>query len=277
MKKYSLAFSPCPNDTFMFAALTNGLIDTEGLEFEFIMEDVEQLNRLAMESKTDFTKMSISAFAMASRTYCMLNSGAAFGNGYGPLLVSKRPLSADELHIRRVVIPGKYTTANLLLSVFYPGVKNKTELVFSEIEQALLDERADAGVIIHENRFTYEARGLKKIADLGVLWQQRTGQPVPLGCIAARRSHEQEVIRKTDSLLHRSILFAMKNPQAVMGYVKQHAQEMDEAVMLRHIAFYVNEYSLALNAQGQGAVKRLLDEGFRAGLLPQAEKNIFAA
>src|SRR6185436_3372014 len=239
-RKIILGFSPCPNDTFMFCALVNGMIDCEGLEFEPVMEDVETLNRKALNTELDVTKLSFGVYARVAKNYLILNSGSALGKNCGPLLISKKdyslfsPLSPGEgpgvrsdIDKLKIAIPGKFTTANLLLSIFFPHAKNKTEMIFSEIENAVLNERVDAGLIIHENRFTYQQKGLKKIADMGELWEEKINAPLPLGCIAVKRNADTGLQRKMDSLINKSIRFAFDHPEKVMDYVKKYSQEMD--------------------------------------------------
>ncbi len=271
----SLAFSPCPNDTFMFAALANGWIDTGEFKFQIIMADIEELNRLAGDGKTDLSKMSFPAFAHASYEYVLLQSGSALGKGCGPLLISKNKFGEEEVKNLSIAIPGKRTTANLLLSIFFPEVNNKTEMLFSEIENAVLADKCDAGVIIHENRFTYRQKGLQLLSDLGRKWEESIRQPLPLGCIAGKRMLGNEVLLKTEALIKQSIEFAYANPEKVMPYVRAHAQEMDEHVMRQHIELYVNRYSIALGAEGKKAVMVLLSKGMESGLLPSLNKEIF--
>lgn len=271
----TLAFSPCPNDTFMFAALANGWIDTGELKFEITMADIEELNRMAGEGKTDISKMSFPAFAHAANEYLLLQSGSALGKGCGPLLISKNKYGEEEVKNLSIAIPGNRTTANLLLSIFFQDAKNKTEMVFSEIENAVLDGRCDAGVIIHENRFTYLQKGLRLLSDLGKKWEESMQQPLPLGCIAGKRNLGKEVLLKIESLIKQSIEYAYAHPEKVMPYVRTHAQEMDERVMQQHIELYVNRYSIALGAEGKQAVTDLLNRGHKSGLLPSLNREIF--
>ncbi len=276
LKQLSIGFSPCPNDTFMFDALINGKLIQEDFTLKPVIEDVEQLNLHAFNADLDVTKMSFFAYARASQFYKILNAGSALGKNCGPLLISKRPIDTNKLSELKIAIPGKNTTANLLLSVFYPEIVNKTELLFSEIENALLKEEFDAGLIIHENRFTYEAKGLKKIADLGQLWEQTTGHPIPLGCIAIKRSLNIDSVKKIDQLLKSSIEFAFEYPEKVMPFVKLHAQEMDENVMQQHINLYVNEFSKDLGVQGKAAINLLFEKAKSLGLIDQINSDIFA-
>lgn len=267
----TLAFSPCPNDTFMFHAWVEGLINTQGHQFKIKMADVEELNQSALKEEADITKLSFAAFAHLADKYELLTSGAALGHQCGPLLVSKHNFKWEDLPQLKVVIPGKYTTANLLLTMFAPDVKNKKELLFSDIENEVLTEKADAGLVIHESRFTYHLRGLKKIADLGELWETKYKCPLPLGCIAVKKSLPPEVKIQLNKLMHDSVVYAMENPKASAHFIGQHAQEMDLSVQQQHISLYVNQWSKELGETGKMAIRKLLAEGEIAGLLPKAE------
>ncbi len=257
--KLTLGFSPCPNDTFIFDALVNQKIDAEGLEFEVQLEDVQTLNEWAIQGKLDISKISYGVFPLVLGNYLALSSGGALGKGVGPLLISKNEVSDKELNIDKeaVAIPGENTTAHLLFSLAYPNALNKKFMVFSSIEKAVLNNEVDYGVIIHENRFTYESKGLKKIIDLGEYWEQRTGLPIPLGGIMAKRSIDKEILKKTDRLIRQSIEYAFNNYPLLTDYVKKNAQEMSEAVMKQHIQLYVNNYSLDLGATGKKSIEVL--------------------
>ncbi|HKR04412.1 MAG TPA: 1,4-dihydroxy-6-naphthoate synthase [Bacteroidia bacterium] len=276
-RKITIGFSPCPNDTFMFCALVNGMIDCEGLNFEPVIDDVETLNQKALRGELDVTKLSVSAFAQASKNYLVLNSGSALGKNCGPLLISKRNYSVHDIDNLKIAIPGKYTTANLLLSIFFPDAKNKTEMIFSEIENAVMNESVDAGLIIHENRFTYQQKGLKKIADMGELWEQNTNALLPLGCIAIKKDISAVLQNKIDGLVNKSTSFAFQYPGKVMDYVRSHSQEMDDKVMQQHIDLYVNEFSLALGSEGKKAIELLFKKGNAAKLLPEISGQIFVS
>jgi 1,4-dihydroxy-6-naphthoate synthase len=254
----TLGFSPCPNDTFIFDALVHHKINTEGLQFQFWMEDVETLNRLALTRVPDMIKVSYHAFLKISDDYEILKSGSAMGFGSGPLLISRKDHSAADLQNLVVAVPGEHTTAHLLLNFAAPKVKQKIFMVFHEIEEAVLTGRANAGVIIHENRFTYEQKGLKKILDLGVYWEKQTASPIPLGGIAVRRSLGNEMITRLGKLMKMSVLFARKYPEEVMGFVRSHAQEMDEEVMKKHISLYVNDFTVDMGPVGELAIATLL-------------------
>ncbi len=275
--KITIGFSPCPNDTFMFCALINGMIDCEGLEFEPVIDDVETLNQKALKGELDVTKLSLGVYAQVAKNYLILNSGSALGKNCGPLLISKKETSIHEVDNLKIAIPGQYTTANLLLSIFFPNAKNKTEMIFSEIENAVLNEKTDAGLIIHENRFTYQQKGLKKIVDMGELWEEKTKTHLPLGCIVIKKTLDISLQKKIDILIHKSIQFGFDYPGKVMDYVKKYSQEMEEKVMQQHINLYVNEFSLALGNEGKKAIELLLKKGNEAGLLPQIPDKIFVA
>lgn len=250
----TLGFSPCPNDTFMFAALVNGWIDTHGLQFDVRMDDVETLNQWAGENRLQVTKMSFHRSLSLNTTYTLLSSGAALGNGCGPLVIAKNTLSREEIIHGQVALPGYWTTAHLLFRIFYPEAIHKSFLVFNKIEDTVLTDKAIAGVIIHENRFTYADKGLVKIADLGEAWENQTGLPIPLGGIFASRSLSPETKSLIEALIRESIHFAWDHPDQVMPYVRQYAQEMDEEVMMSHIRLYVNDFSLDLGEKGQKSV-----------------------
>jgi 1,4-dihydroxy-6-naphthoate synthase len=275
--KLSLGFSPCPNDCFMFDAIVNKRIDLEGLKFSERLADVEALNKSAFAGEADVTKLSYHAYAYCAGNYVLLDAGSALGRNCGPLLISRRPISKAEVaagHLE-IAIPGKYTTANFLLGLAFPAAEKKTELVFSAIEAALLNDEYDAGLIIHENRFTYEAKGLKKIIDLGEFWEGETGAPIPLGGIVINRSLPDEVKHTVNRVLRRSIEYAFANRAASLPYVRAHAQEMSEDVMYRHIDLYVNEYSVDLGKEGRRAVELLFERARATGLIPAVTKTLF--
>jgi 1,4-dihydroxy-6-naphthoate synthase len=267
MTSIKLAFSPCPNDTFIFAAMVNGLIDTEGLAFDYRMEDVEKLNHMAMDGSIDMVKVSYHAFLHLSPVYRLLDSGSALGFGNGPLLISKKQYSIDHLDGLTIAIPGEYTTAHLLLKLLAPGVYNKKILVFNEIEDAILKSDVDAGVIIHENRFTYERKGLIKIADLGEVYENKNHCPIPLGGIIAQKNLGSETVEKLNRIMHNSVAYALDNPDAVMDFVRANAQEMEDEVILKHIHLYVNNYTLDLGPDGREAIARLFDQAWESGMI----------
>ena len=270
--KLTLGFSPCPNDTFIFDALVNKKIDTEGLEFDVVLEDVETLNKWSFEKKLDITKLSYPAFFQNPDKYVLLNSGAALGKGVGPILISKQNSQHSIFNIQHstIALPGENTTANLLFSFAYPNANNKTFMRFDKIEDFILNDSTKAspgggglvgaavlGVIIHENRFTYQQKGLHKVTDLGEYWEEKMQAPIPLGGIAVKRSIDKEISFKIDRLIRKSIEFAFGNYPLITEYVKQHSQEMSEDVMRQHIELYVNNFSIDLGNDGKQAIETL--------------------
>ena len=254
-----IGFSPCPNDTFIFDALINKKIDTDGLSFEAVLEDVQTLNNWARAGKLDISKISYGVLPLVLKEYIVLNAGGALGKGVGPLLISKNEISAlEEINKKTIAIPGENTTAHMLFSLAYPKAQHKKFVVFSGIEDAVINGKVDLGVIIHENRFTYQQRGLKKVIDLGEYWEQQTQNPIPLGGIVIKRSFETSLRKKIDALIRKSVEYAFSNYPLLTDYVKQHSQEMEEHVMRQHIDLYVNNYSIDLGAAGKEAVKKLL-------------------
>ncbi len=276
--KLTLGFSPCPNDTFIFDALVNNKIDTLGIEFDVKLEDVQTLNQFALEEILDITKISYGALPLVLENYIVLNSGSALGTGVGPLLISgtHKNIAYDEEYINNclIAIPGENTTAHMLFSLAFPNAKKKIFLKYDEIEDFVLNSATEfsiaggdpiaiglegaAGVIIHENRFTYQQKGLIKIIDLGDFWQNKTGLPIPLGGIVAKRNLDVDLLKKVDSLIKQSIEFAFSNYPELTDYIRQNSQEMEEDVMRKHIDLYVNDYSINLGDDGQNAVKEFL-------------------
>lgn len=279
--KLTLGFSPCPNDTFIFDALIHHKIDTEGLEFEVFYDDVETLNQKAFRGELDITKLSYHAFAYVANQYVLLDSGSALGFGVGPLLICKDDPEKLQAQLQtancklQIGIPGKYTTANFLLGLAFPNATNKVELVFSDIEDAVLEGRVDVGLIIHENRFTYQNKGLKKIIDLGDYWEKQTGCAIPLGGIVANRNLPIDVQHKINRVLRKSVEYAFANPKSGLDFIRQHAQEMSEEVMYKHIELYVNKYSVELGEEGRKAIKLLFDTAVEKGVLQQIKQDIF--
>lgn len=273
--KLSLSFSTCPNDTFMFDAMVHGKIDTEGLSFNITMADVEELNRKAFIENVDITKLSYHAYAYVAGSYQLLDSGSALGFQNGPLLISKDKYLIHEVPGLTVAIPGKYTTANLLFSIKYPHVKAVKELPFFEIEDAISAGNADAGVIIHENRFTYKEKGLEKIIDLGQDWEDTTGHAIPLGGIVVKRCLPLDVKQKIERVLRRSVEFAFNNPGESYGFVKKYAQELNEEVIKKHIRLYVNEFSVSLRQKGKMAIETLFNIAIKKGVINTLPSNIF--
>lgn len=256
--KLTLGFSPCPNDTFIFDALVNNKIDTDGLLFDVVLEDVQTLNKWALQQKLQFSKISYGVLPLILNNYKVLNSGGALGSGVGPLLIAKKIISFQDVSGKTVAIPGENTTAHLLFSLAFSNVKNKKFVVFNEVENLVLDDKVDAGVIIHENRFTYANKGLHKIIDLGEYWENQLHVPIPLGGIVAHNSVDANIKIKVDNLIRKSIEYAFKK-NTVTDYIKCNAQEMSEDVMLQHINLYVNNYSLQLGDIGKKAVIKLIE------------------
>jgi 1,4-dihydroxy-6-naphthoate synthase len=258
-QKYTLGFSPCPNDTFIFDALVNNKIDTEGLVFDVVLEDVQTLNRWALEGKLDITKLSYGVLPLVLDEYITLNSGSALGKGVGPLLIanSKFQIPNSKIEDQLIAIPGENTTAHLLFSLAYPKAKNKVFLRYDEIEQFVLSNKG-LGVIIHENRFTYQDKGLIKIIDLGDYWEKETNNPIPLGGIVTRRKYDIELQKKIDKLIRKSIEYAFSNYPSLTDYIRKHSQEMSEDVMRKHIDLYVNNYSVDLGSDGKSAINKLI-------------------
>lgn len=255
--KLSLGFSPCPNDTFIFDALVNKKIDTAEFEFEVVLEDIQTLNEWSNEGKLDITKLSFPAFFKNDDKYAMLNSGAALGKGVGPLLVAKRMVNVPDVVHSSIAIPGELTTANFLLSFAFPMAKNKSRVLFSEIEDSVLMGKFDLGVIIHENRFTYHQKGLVKICDLGEIWEEQQKAPIPLACIAARNTLNNQLCNKISNLIKQSVEYAFAHYPEITSYTREHAQAMDENVMRQHIELYVNNYSVDLGDDGRKAIDQL--------------------
>lgn len=258
--KFTLGFSPCPNDTFIFEALVNQKIDTEGVEFDVVLEDVQTLNEWALAGKLDISKISYGVLPLITDKYLVLNSGGALGKGVGPLLITNRTEDQQEEQVNNstIAIPGQSTTAHLLFSLAYPNAHKKEFMIFSQIEDAVSNGHTDMGVIIHENRFTYQQKGLKKIIDLGDYWENKTGLPIPLGGIVARRTIAGDLLEKIDKLIEKSVAYAFSKYPEISSYVECHAQEMDQAVMKQHIDLYVNEFSRSLGNEGKNAVELFL-------------------
>ena len=274
MKKMKIGFSPCPNDTFIFDALIHDKIDTEGLKFEVIMADVEELNQRAFRGDLAITKLSYHAFFHVLKTYVMMDSGSALGTNCGPLLIKNQgdsnPLSED-----LIAIPGQYTTANFLLNFAFPSLQQKKEMLFSDIESAVRENEVKAGLIIHENRFTYSDRGFEKVSDLGAYWEQETNTPIPLGGIAIDRSLDRDIQHKVQRLIRKSISYAFENPMDSSAFVRANAQEMNEDVMRKHIDLYVNDYSLSLGEKGKEAVGKMYDFMLAKGHVKSSDNLLF--
>lgn len=272
----TLGFSPCPNDTFMFYPLVHGLVDTGGISFNERLEDVETLNRLAVKGVLDISKVSYAALGHIREQYALLRAGSALGRGCGPLLVAKEQLDPAALQGKTVAIPGRYTTAHLLMRLFNPELTTFLEMPFHEIMDAVMTGRVDAGVIIHESRFTYQGFGLQQLVDLGAWWEAETGLPIPLGGIVARRSLGVETIRSVEKALTAAVEYARSNPAEAGCYIREHAQEMNADVCAAHIGLYVNEFSQALGDEGERAISELLRRAEIAGIIPRSTAPLFA-
>lgn len=278
--KYTLGFSPCPNDTFIFDALVNNKIDTRELQFDVRLEDVETLNELAIKNHLDFTKVSYGVLPLILKNYKVLNSGSALGKGVGPLLISKEAITFDEVNDCTIAIPGENTTAHLLFTQAFPHAKNKIFKRYDEIENFVLNsDKKSLGVIIHENRFTYFDKGLQKVVDLGNFWEEKTGYPIPLGGIVGKRSIDEKILMQVDSLIRQSIEFAFNNYPLITDYVKIHSQEMEPEVMKKHIDLYVNNYSIQLGNDGKNAIEKVLNVYNQSGKeeIVMDENELFVA
>jgi 1,4-dihydroxy-6-naphthoate synthase len=275
MKQLTLGYSPCPNDTFIFYGLIHGQISCPGISFQEHLEDVETLNRLALAGKLDLTKISYHALGHLRNEYCLLRSGGALGRGCGPLVVAKQPTDMDRLRGRRIAIPGQLTTANLLLQLYGEGYDNLLVLPFHQIMAAVTTGQAEAGVIIHESRFTYQQQGLRQVLDLGQWWEEDSGCPIPLGGILARRSLGTELIQKVDGALRASVEYAFAHPQQPQDYIRQHAQELDDEVVRSHIELYVNNFSVDLGTEGTAAVEALFARAEARNIIPSCDLPLF--
>ncbi len=274
MNTVSLGFSPCPNDTFIFHALVHSFVDTGIRVQDPFLEDVETLNNWAIEGKLDITKLSFHALGHVLDEYCILQSGSALGRGCGPLLVAAKEIDLTSGTALNIAIPGKYTTAAMLFKMYAPQYHNLVEMRFEQIMASVASGVVDAGVIIHESRFTYAEQGLVCLQDLGEWWEQTSGLPIPLGCIAAKRELGQKVIEEIDLAIKQSLEYAYTHPQQSLSYIRKYSQELDESVVQEHIKLYVNDFSLNLGDEGLQAVNRFLDYGRQAGILPKSNKKL---
>ncbi len=279
--RLSLGISPCPNDTFIFDALLNNRIDTQGIIFDYVLEDVETLNQWAPESKLDITKLSYSTILQATHRYALLDAGSALGHGVGPLLIQKEKTTRSEQELRdylshaKIAIPGRRTTANLLFTLAFPEARHKTEVLFSDIEEKVTDGTFDCGLVIHESRFTYAERGLHKIMDMGEWWEQTSGSAIPLGGICIKRDIHPDTARKVNSLIVQSLQYSWNNYPQLAGFVTRNAQEMSEDVMRQHIELYVNDYSLTLGESGRQAISTLFAKAKEAGLTDDMPDDLY--
>ncbi len=275
MAKITFGFSTCPNDTFIFDALYNRKIDWQGLDFDFVLADVEELNQLALAGKIDVTKISYHSYGLVANDYILSNYGSALGKNNGPLVIAKEPCNITDFFNKKVGIPGEHTTANLLLSIAFPQIKNKTPYLFSDIEDAIINQEIDAGLIIHETRFTYQKKGLIKIIDMGEWWEKQWKLPLPLGGICIQRKLENSVISKVNTLIQQSIEFAFADPESSLPFIKQYAQAMDETVMRKHIELYVNEYTRNIGILGKKSVEHLLKNAAELNIFEPTNKPLF--
>ena len=275
MKSLSLGYSPCPNDTYIFYALTHNKLAIPGYKFEPRLEDVETLNQLALAGQLDLTKISYHALGHLRDQYVLLRSGGALGRGCGPLVIATEATEMQALRGKRIAVPGKLTTANLLLQLYGAGYENLLILPFDQIMSALQSGAADAGVIIHESRFTYQKAGFHEVLDLGAWWEADSGLPIPLGGILARRDLGEATIRMAEEAIRDSLEYANRKPQEPRRYIKDHAQELEDKVIEAHISLYVNDFSMALGEEGVMAVETLLSRAESQGLIPLNDKPLF--
>jgi 1,4-dihydroxy-6-naphthoate synthase len=273
--KVKIAYSTCPNDTFMFDALINKRIDSEGLNFEVHLADIEELNNNILNGEPDVSKISYAVYPKIAKEYELLNSGSALGFGNGPLIISKKKIYPDELEHVKMAIPGKRTTANYLLSALFPAVKDRVEYLFSDIEEAILSNEVDAGLIIHETRFTYKKKGLKLIADLGQIWEEKFELPIPLGGIVVKRTVPEKIKELIQKKIRESIEFGFNFPEASMAYIKSFAQELNDEVIKEHIHLYVNEFSVDLGNTGKNAIRKLFEKGIENELMEEIDLDLF--
>ena len=274
-KTLSLGYSPCPNDTYIFYALTHNKVTIPEHIVAERLEDVETLNQLALNSLLDLTKISYHAFGHLRDHYALLHSGGALGRGCGPMVIAPAQTDMKSLRSKRIAVPGKLTTANLLLQLYGTGYEELLILPFDQIMPALKRGDADAGVIIHESRFTYREAGFHEVIDLGAWWEEDTGLPIPLGGILARRDLGAETIQLADKAIRTSLEYARQNPKEPRAYIKSHAQELDDNVIDAHINLYVNDFSLDLGAEGITAVETLLARAESRGLIPKSREPLF--
>lgn len=275
MKDLSLGYSPCPNDTFIFYALVHGKINTGDLRFREMLKDVETLNQMARRAELDITKISFHAYGHLRETYCLLRSGAALGKGCGPLIVSKKYKQMKDLQGRKIAVPGRLTTAFLLLQLFEPSLKERViEMPFHRIIDAVRNNEADAGLIIHESRFTYQEAGLQQVLDLGEWWEKETGLPIPLGGIIAKRELGESLIREIERGIRKSLDYAFTNSAEPKSYIKKHSQEIEDSVIEQHIGLYVNDYSLDIGVDGIRAVEELFRMSEEKGIIERSSRPL---
>lgn len=275
MKTLTIGYSPCPNDTFIFYGLVHGKINTGDLRFKEILFDVETLNKKAIKGAFDITKVSYHAFASLRKDYCLLRSGGAMGKGCGPLIVAKEKYSMEDLKGKKIAIPGRLTTAYLLLQLYDPSFRDNIKVMrFDEILRAVDESEVDAGLIIHESRFTYKQYRLKLILDLGRWWEEKTGLPLPLGGIIVKKTLGKALIRKIQGLIRESVLYALANPFEPMQYIKKHSQELNDSVIAKHIRLYVNDYSIDIGRDGIKAVKEMFGMAEKKGIIKKGAQGL---
>ncbi|WP_372680310.1 1,4-dihydroxy-6-naphthoate synthase [Desulfosarcina sp.] len=266
-KQLTFGYSPCPNDTYMFNAIAHGAVGVDGYRLQPVLHDIETLNGMAMDTVLDVTKLSFYAWLEVKDRYQLLDSGAAMGFGCGPVLIARKQLTPTEIHRCRVVLPGRWTTAHLLLRLWAPKADQRLFTTYDQIFNALSSGRADCGVIIHESRFTFEAAGFTPVVDLGAWWEEMTGLPIPLGGIAARKGLGKGLIRQIDAAVNASIRRAMADPEEALPYIRRHAQEMEDAVLRAHVRTFVNDFSLAQTDLGRRAIEQLESMARDAGVI----------
>ncbi len=276
MKQLTIGYSPCPNDTYIFYALIHGRVSVPGITVDERLEDVETLNQMALAGTLDLTKISYHALGHLRDRYALLRSGGALGRGCGPLVVARPGTRIADLGSGAIAIPGKLTTAWLLLRLYDPALTKVVVMPFDRIMQAVADGAVAAGLIIHESRFTYPRYGLESLLDLGAWWERHSGLPIPLGGILGKRSLGADTLRKVEAAIAESLRYARSHPTEVLAYCKQHSQEMDEKVMMSHIDLYVNDFTRDLGVEGIAAVRRLFSEAEERGIVPPSDKPLLA-
>ncbi len=279
MQTLTLGYSPCPNDTFIFYAMVHGKVDTGGVKFKEVLLDVETLNKMSLRTGLDITKVSFHSFGHLRKKYTLLRAGGAMGRGCGPLVIARNQYTMDDLRGKRIAIPGRLTTACLLLQLFDPSFRHDASslmvMPFHKIMDSVASGDVDAGLIIHESRFTYPSYGLREIIDLGAWWEDETGLPIPLGGIIAKLSLGDTMHKKANEVIRRSIQYAFDHPAEPLNYIKQHAQELSDNVILQHIKLYVNDFTLDPGQEGERAVTELISRSEEAGIIPRAHGKIF--
>ena len=265
--KLRMAYSPCPNDALLFYGVASGRLAPHGFDVSAHLHDVETLNRLALDATYDVTKLSFHAYLLVREQYQLLNTGAALGFGCGPLLVARRPLTRADLPNCRVAVPGELTTAHLLLRLWAPEVQHKQFVPYDRVMDLVRSGEVDCGILIHESRFVYREAGLTCVQDLGAWWEERTGQPIPLGCIAARKSLGARTIAAFDARLRETVLQTRAHPEEAAVYIREHAIETDEQVLQQHIRMFVTDFSVDLGPTGHAAVATLEKLARRAGVI----------